>query len=83
MPAIVVKMIATIATKKKFRWMPARFSAKPETPMWTPLPSLTAEKKPEPSQPIVYAPIAKNATYPRSSRPAKPTMMFSPSAITT
>ena len=35
------------------------------------------------NQPAVYAPMAKNATYPRSSRPAKPTTMFSPSAITT
>ena len=34
----------------------------PTTPMWMPSPSLTSEKKPEPSQPIVYAPIAKNAT---------------------
>ena len=42
--------------------MPGRLAAKPETPMWMPSSLPTSEKKPEPSQPIVYAPIAKNAT---------------------
>ena len=63
--------------------MPGRFETNSLTPIWMPLPSLTSYAKPEASQPIVYAPIAKNATYPRSSRPAKPTTMLSPSAITT
>ena len=62
MPAIVVKTIAAMTIRMKFRWMPGRFAAKPETPTCQPSPPPTSEKKPEPSQPIVYAPIAKNAT---------------------
>ena len=39
-------------------WMPGWVAAKPDTAMCQPSSSLTCEKKPEPSQPIVYAPIA-------------------------
>ena len=62
MPAIVVKTIAKIRTNRKLKWMPGRFVTAPDTPMWMPSSLFTCEKKPEPSQPIVYAPIAKNAT---------------------
>ena len=62
MPAIVVKTIAKSRISRKLKWMPGRLAAKPDTPTWMPSSSLTAEKKPEPNQPIVYAPIAKNAT---------------------
>jgi hypothetical protein len=42
--------------------MPGWVDANSPTQTWMPCSSLTLEKKPDPSQPIVYAPIAKNAT---------------------
>ena len=42
--------------------MPGKFSMKSLTPIWMPLPSFTWSTKPDASQPIVYAPMAKNAT---------------------
>ena len=42
--------------------MPGSVAAKPDTAMCQPSSLPTCEKKPEPNQPIVYAPIAKNAT---------------------
>ncbi len=57
--------------------------------MWIPAaPSRAFERKlksipwnlSEANQPTVYAPSAKKATYPRSSRPANPTTTFSPRA---
>ena len=53
MPAIVVRMIAATITSRKFRWMPGRLAAKPETATCQPSSLPTWEKKPEPSQPIV------------------------------
>jgi hypothetical protein len=82
MPAIVVKIIAATRISRKFMWMPGSSAALPDTRMWMPSWWLMFEKNSDPNQPIVYAPIAKNATYPRSSSPANPTMMFRPSAIT-
>ena len=58
MPAIVVKTSANTSTSRKFMWMPGSVAAKPDTAMCQPFSSPTCEKKPEPSQPIVYAPIA-------------------------
>ena len=58
MPAIVVSTSAATSTSRKFTWMPGCVSAKPDTNTCQPSPLPTSEKKPEPSQPIVYAPIA-------------------------
>ena len=59
---MAVVITAAIATSTKLRWIPGRASRKSLTPTWMPLPSLTLSANPEASQPIVYAPIAKNAT---------------------
>ena len=61
-PAIAVVMMAAITTSRKLRWMPGRCETNSLTPMWTPSPLLIRSAKPDASQPIVYAPIAKNAT---------------------
>ena len=42
--------------------MPGSFAARPPTSDVDALAVAGAEKKPEPNQPIVYAPMAKNAT---------------------
>ena len=42
----------------QFRWMPGCDWSCSATPMWT----FASENQLEPSQPIVYAPIAKKAT---------------------
>ena len=78
-PHIAVNAAAMKMTKKKLTWMPGRLWVMSETTMWT----FFVSKKPDINQPDTNAPIAKNATYPRSSRPAKPTTMLSPRAIIT
>ena len=49
---------ATNTTISQLMWMPGCDDSCSATPMWM----LALLKKPEASQPIVYAPIAKKAT---------------------
>ena len=69
----MVRMTAIGKAKNRFRWIGGCASGLPSAPMGS-LPDKMA---------VVYAPIAKNAMYPRSSRPAQPTTTLSPRAAST
>ena len=68
---------------RKLTWMPGMPAAGSPTRTATPSPPATSAQNAEPKCAATYAPIAKNATYPRSSSPAKPTTTLRPSAMTT
>ena len=62
---------------RKLRWMPGRPAASENSE------KCALAQNAEPKWAATCAPMAKKATKPRSSSPAKPTTMFRPSAIVT
>ena len=68
---------------RKLKWMPGMPAVGSPTNSAMPAPSAAFAQNADPKYAATCAPIAKNATYPRSSSPAKPTTTFRPSAMIT